>query len=91
LSIVAAVVAYSAGIGAARLLGARLASFVGLAEVLFAVLVAWALLDQRPSGLQLIGGAVVLAGIALVKADDRPAEDEPVAVTAEPEYAPVAG
>jgi drug/metabolite transporter (DMT)-like permease len=82
LSLVAAVIAYSAGIGAARRLGARLASFIGLAEVLFAVLFAWAFLDQRPTTLQLVGGAVVLAGIALVRADER----EPQAAT-EPELA----
>jgi drug/metabolite transporter (DMT)-like permease len=71
LSLVAAVIAYTSGIGAARLLGARLASFVGLAEVLFAVIFAWLLLGQRPSVLQGLGGLVVLAGIALVRADDR--------------------
>lgn len=71
LSLIAAVIAYSTGIGAARRLGARLASFVGLAEVLFAVLFAWAFLDQAPGTLQVVGGVVVLAGIALVRADDR--------------------
>lgn len=71
LSLVAAVLAYCAGIGAARRLGARLASFVGLAEVLFAVLFAWALLGQRPDAVQGIGGVIVLAGIALVKAGER--------------------
>ncbi|MDQ2797444.1 MAG: DMT family transporter, partial [Actinomycetota bacterium] len=71
LSLVAAVVAYTTGIAAARRLGARVASFVGLAEVLFAILFAWLLLDQRPSSLQLIGGLVVLAGIALVRVADR--------------------
>ncbi len=70
LSVVAAVIAYTAGIGAARRLGARLASFIGLAEVLAAVLFAWLLLGQRPSLLQGIGGVVVLAGIALVRGDD---------------------
>ena len=35
LSLLAAVVAYVAGIGAARRLGAKLASFIGMAEVLF--------------------------------------------------------
>jgi drug/metabolite transporter (DMT)-like permease len=40
LSLVAAAVAYVAGISAARRLGAKLASFVGLTEVLFAVLIA---------------------------------------------------
>jgi len=77
LSLVAAVIAYSTGIGAARRLGARLASFVGLAEVLFAVLFAWAFLDQTPTGLQLVGGVLVLAGIALVRADDRADAPEP--------------
>jgi drug/metabolite transporter (DMT)-like permease len=71
LSLVAAVIAYTAGIAAARRLGARVASFVGLAEVLFAILFAWLLLGQRPSALQALGGVVVLAGIALVRADDR--------------------
>lgn len=83
LSLVAAVIAYSAGIGAARRLGARLASFVGLAEVLFAVIFAWAFLDQRPSGLQLAGGALVLAGIVLVKVD----EDAGERAATEPELA----
>lgn len=82
LSLVAAVIAYCAGIGAARRLGARLASFIGLAEVLFAVIFAWAFLDQQPSGLQLAGGVVVLAGIALVKADED--DTEP---SSEPELA----
>ena len=48
ISLVAAVFAYSAGITAARALGAKLASFLGLAEVLFAVLFAWLLLGQLP-------------------------------------------
>jgi drug/metabolite transporter (DMT)-like permease len=87
LSLIAAVVAYAAGIGAARRLGARLASFVGLAEVLFAVLFAWALLGQRPTALQAVGGVVVLIGIALVKADEQD-EQVVVAVEPEPELAP---
>jgi drug/metabolite transporter (DMT)-like permease len=82
LSLVAAVIAYSAGIAAARRLGARLASFIGLAEVLFAVVFAWAFLDQQPSGLQIVGGVVVLAGIALVRADEEQPES-----ASEPELA----
>jgi drug/metabolite transporter (DMT)-like permease len=74
LSLVAAVIAYTAGIGAARRLGAKVASFVGLTEVLFAALWAWLLLDQRPSLLQAIGGVVVLVGIALVRADEPAAQ-----------------
>jgi len=71
VSVVAAAVSYTTGIGAARLLGARLASFIGLAEVLAATLFAWALLGQRPGVHQAVGGLVVLLGIALVRADER--------------------
>lgn len=77
LSLVAAVIAYTTGIGAAQRLGARLASFIGLAEVLFAVLFAWALLGQRPNLLQGIGGVLVLGGIALVRAGDREPAEQP--------------
>ncbi|MGH8963344.1 MAG: EamA family transporter [Jatrophihabitantaceae bacterium] len=76
LSLVAAVIAYTAGIGAARRLGAKVASFVGLTEVLFAALWAWLLIGQRPTLLQGIGGLVVLAGIALVRADEPAIEME---------------
>ena len=67
LSLVAAVIAYITGIGAIRRLGARLASFVGLAEVLFAVLFAWLLLGQLPTPVQFLGGAFILAGVAMVR------------------------
>jgi drug/metabolite transporter (DMT)-like permease len=70
LALIAAVVAYVAGIAAVRLLGSRLASFVGLAEVLFAVVFAWLLLEQRLDATQLAGGALVVAGIALVRLDE---------------------
>jgi drug/metabolite transporter (DMT)-like permease len=72
MSLVAAAVAYVAGILGARLLGARVASFVGLTEVLFAVLFAWLLLGQTPRPVQLAGGLLVVAGIALVRLDERP-------------------
>lgn len=70
LSLVAAVIAYVAGIGAARRLGPKLASFVGMAEVLFAILFAWLLLAQLPSVLQFVGGALILAGVTLVRLDE---------------------
>ncbi len=74
LSLVAAVVAYVSGIAAARLLGAHLSSFVGLTEVLFAVLVAWVALGELPTSVQLAGGAVIVAGIALVRVDSLPGQ-----------------
>jgi drug/metabolite transporter (DMT)-like permease len=70
LALVSAVVAYVTGIGAARLLGARLASFVGLTEVLFAVLFAWLILGQLPGPVQLAGGAFIVAGVAVVRLDE---------------------
>jgi drug/metabolite transporter (DMT)-like permease len=70
LSLVAAALSYSLGVAAARLLGAKVASFVGLTEVLFAVLFAALLVDQVPTAAQVLGGAVVLLGVALVQADD---------------------
>jgi drug/metabolite transporter (DMT)-like permease len=74
LSLVAAVVAYVAGIGAARRLGPKLASFIGMAEVLFAILFAWLLLGQLPAAVQFLGGAFILAGVTLVRIDElRPA------------------
>jgi drug/metabolite transporter (DMT)-like permease len=87
LSLVAAAIAYTAGIAAARLLGARVASFVGLTEVLFAVLFAALLLGQVPTPLQGVGGTIVLLGVTLVHADSsrepvaepRPAESLPAA------------
>ena len=70
LSLVAAVIAYVAGIGAARRLGAKLASFIGLAEVLFAIAFAWLLLGQLPSPVQFAGGVFILAGVACVRVDE---------------------
>jgi drug/metabolite transporter (DMT)-like permease len=70
LAIVAAVISYVVGITAVRLLGAKLASFLGLTEVLFAVLFAWLLLGQRLDAVQLAGGALVVAGITLVRLDE---------------------
>jgi drug/metabolite transporter (DMT)-like permease len=74
LSLIAAVIAYVAGIGAARRLGAKLASFIGMTEVLFAILFAWLALGQLPTPIQFVGGAFILAGIALVRAGERSPE-----------------
>ncbi|MEU8299279.1 EamA family transporter [Micromonospora sp. NPDC048909] len=67
LSLVAAVVAYLTGIAGARILGPRLSSFVGLTEVMFAVLIAWLVLGELPTVVQLFGGALIIAGVALVR------------------------
>jgi drug/metabolite transporter (DMT)-like permease len=68
LSVIAAVIAYVAGIGAARVLGAALSSFVGLTEVLFAIVFAWFALGEVPTLMQAVGGVLIIVGIALVRA-----------------------
>jgi len=70
MSLVATSVAYVAGIAAARRLGAKLATFVGLTEVLFGVLFAWLILGELPTGMQLAGGVLILGGVTLVRADE---------------------
>ncbi|MDQ6688534.1 MAG: DMT family transporter [Actinomycetota bacterium] len=67
LGVVSAAFAYVAGIAASRRLGSRLASFVGLLEVLFALVFAWLLLGQLLVVVQLLGAALVLAGVVVVK------------------------
>jgi drug/metabolite transporter (DMT)-like permease len=64
---VSAVFSYLTGIVAVRRLGSSVASFVSLTEVIFATGFAVVLLAQRPTAAQLIGGVLVLAGIALVQ------------------------
>jgi drug/metabolite transporter (DMT)-like permease len=70
LAVIAAAVAYGAGIAAVRRLGAKLGSFVALTEVLFAVVFAWLLLGQLPAPIQLAGGVLIVAGVALVRLDE---------------------
>jgi drug/metabolite transporter (DMT)-like permease len=67
--LVATAFGYVSGIIAASRMGERLASFVGLSEVLFAVLIAWLLLGEVPSLVQAIGGALIVAGVVLVRLD----------------------
>jgi drug/metabolite transporter (DMT)-like permease len=64
--------AYCSGIAAIRRLGSRAASFFGLLEVVSGVLWAWLLLAQVPTTLQLLGGALLLAGIVVVRLGERP-------------------
>ncbi|MEG3616785.1 DMT family transporter [Isoptericola haloaureus] len=67
LGLVTAGVAYTTGVAAGRRLGARAGAFAGLLEVVSAVLLAWLLLGELPSGVQLTGGVLVLAGVVAVQ------------------------
>ncbi len=67
LALVAAAFAYLLGTYAVRRLGATVASFVGLSEVIFAIFFAWVLLGELPGPVQLAGGVVVVAGVVAVR------------------------
>jgi drug/metabolite transporter (DMT)-like permease len=67
LGVVTAAAGYGFGIAGTRRLGARLASFVGLSEVLAALVFAWLLLGQAPAPVQLVGGVLIVAGVVAVR------------------------
>lgn len=72
---VATTLGYALGVIAVPLIGSRLASFVGLSEVLFALGFAWLLLGETPAPIQFVGGALILVGVVLVRLDaGSPAE-----------------
>lgn len=74
LAILAATTAigYSFSITASQVLGSRLMSFVGMLEVVFASLFAWLLLGEALGPFQLLGGVLILAGIACVRSEKTP-------------------
>lgn len=75
IGLIATALAYVLGIASTRMLGSRLASFIALAEVVAALLFGWLLLGQLPDLLQMLGGALVLAGVVVVKlGEPAPAE-----------------
>ncbi|MFP5068921.1 EamA family transporter [Pseudonocardia nantongensis] len=65
--VLATALPYVTGIIGIRLLDTRVASFVGLSEVMFGVIGAWLLVAQTPSPTQLFGGLLILAGIVLIR------------------------
>jgi len=80
LALLASALAYVFGVSGARRLGPKLSSFLGLTEVLFAVVFAWLVLGQLPAGIQLVGGALIVTGVTLVRIDElkEPDEAEPL-------------
>lgn len=70
LCLVAAALGYATGIAATRRLGSRLASLLGLTEVMFAVLSAWLLIGELPLPIQLVGGVLIVAGVVAVRYDE---------------------
>lgn len=86
LALIAAAGAYLFGFIAAQRLGATATAFATLIELLVAVLWAGVLLGEVPSGLQMVGGAVLVGGVLAVQLDRaRQAAAEPGAVPVEPD------
>lgn len=70
VGVLSTALAYALGITSARRLGSKVAAFLGLTEVLFAVVAAWLLLDELPLAVQLAGGVLIVAGVAVVRYEE---------------------
>jgi drug/metabolite transporter (DMT)-like permease len=62
-------IGYALGVMAVPRVGSRVASFVGLSEVLFALGFAWLLLGETPAPIQFFGGVLIIVGVVLVRLD----------------------
>lgn len=71
MALIPTAIAYTLGIMGVAHLRPRFASLVGLSEVMFAVLAAWVLLGEALARIQVVGAAVVLAGLVLARQGDR--------------------
>ena len=69
VGVISTAVAYATSITASGMLGSRVASFAGLLEVVAATFYAWLLLGERLTIPQLLGGALILVGIAFVRSE----------------------
>ena len=74
VGVVGTAIAYATSLTATRMLGSRLASFAGLLEVVAAAFYAWLLLGEQLTVLQLLGGLLILTGIAFVRAEKAAVE-----------------
>ena len=83
LVVVSSVIAYLTGVAAIRRIGASRGSLVALLEVVASAVASWLLLGQVPTAVQALGGALILAGVALTStAGAPPAAVPPAAVVA---------
>ena len=74
VAVIGTALAYASGITASGILGSRVASFIALLEVMSASLFAWLLLGEGLSPLQLLGGLLIVGGIASVRAEKQKVE-----------------
>jgi drug/metabolite transporter (DMT)-like permease len=76
VGVVATAIAYATSITSSEMLGSRVASFAGLLEVVAGALYAWLLLGENLTVPQLLGGVLILGGIALVRSEKTSTELE---------------
>lgn len=69
VAVIATGFSYAASITAAEKLGSRLASFVGLIEVVAAAVYSWLLLGEALTIVQILGGVLILVGIGFVRSE----------------------
>lgn len=88
--LVGTVAGYLGGVFAAKVLGSRLASFLGLLEVLATMAVSAILLSEIPSWMQGIGAALVISGVVFVRlAPDTVTVEAPLGPVTAPITLPV--
>lgn len=68
---VATGLAYVAGILAINMIGPTLASFLGFSEVIASGVVAWLMLGEALTPVQIVGSVAIVAGVIAVKRDER--------------------
>ncbi|UWF77327.1 EamA family transporter [Microbacterium neungamense] len=91
VGVLSTALAYSFGIVSTRMLGSRVASFLALSEVVAAMVFGALLLGQVPGPAQALGGALVLAGVIMVKLGEPAVADaEPPVTAPEPLAIPAA-
>lgn len=79
MALIATVLAFALYLWGVRRFGAGLASLVGYLVPIAGVTLAFFVLGERPHPLQLLGGAVILAGVRLATLRRRPAVATPIA------------
>ncbi|HXV93106.1 MAG TPA: DMT family transporter [Pseudonocardia sp.] len=80
LVVVSTVVAYLTGVAAIARIGAARGSLVALLEVVASAVASWLLLGEVIAAVQLVGGLLILTGVALTQTA-RPAALEPAVAT----------
>jgi drug/metabolite transporter (DMT)-like permease len=81
---VATGLAYVAGILAINMIGPTLASFLAFSELIASTAVAWLMLGEALTVVQLTGALAILGGVVAVKRGERPARPEPSSPDAGP-------